>query len=336
MIEDSKQGKLDLIVTKEISRFSRNVVDSIKYTEELLNNGTVVFFISDNINTIYPDSEFRLALMSSLAQDEVRKLSERVKFGIKRMIKDGKIIGGNLTGYYRKDGRMIINEEEKPIIEILFNLYVTGRYSFERISEILYKKGYKNKKGEPYSGTTLKKFLINPRYKGYYTANMSRVESYKNHKKVNLPSAEHVIYKTDLIEPIVPEELWDKANELYKKKYNSRNIHITTNQKIVDESKYTNKLICNEHNEIFVRCAGSNRKNNPTWVCKKYKNEGVLSCDSPIIKEKVLDKVISDVITEYISENLLLMKNEFISLCNEVFFKSNNKLKLSLEEQIKE
>ena len=148
MIEDSKKGKLDLIVTKEISRFSRNVIDSIKYTEELLKNGTVVYFISDNINTIYPDSEFRLTLMSSLAQDEVRKLSERVKFGIQRMIKDGKLIGGSLTGYYRKDGRMIINEEERPIIEILFNLYVTGRYSFERISEILYKKGYKNKNGK--------------------------------------------------------------------------------------------------------------------------------------------------------------------------------------------
>ena len=102
MINDSKEGKLDLIITKEISRFSRNVVDSIKYTEELLNNGTVVYFLSDNINTIYPDSEFRLTLMSSLAQDEVRKLSERVKFGIKRMIKDGKIIGSSLTGYYRK------------------------------------------------------------------------------------------------------------------------------------------------------------------------------------------------------------------------------------------
>lgn len=102
MIEDSKKGIIDLIVTKEISRFSRNVIDSIKYTEELLRNGTIVYFLSDNINTIYPDSEFRLSLMSSLAQDEVRKLSERVKFGIKRMIKDGKVIGGSLTGYYKK------------------------------------------------------------------------------------------------------------------------------------------------------------------------------------------------------------------------------------------
>ena len=336
MIEDSKQGKLDLIVTKEISRFSRNVVDSIKYTEELLNNGTVVFFISDNINTIYPDSEFRLALMSSLAQDEVRKLSERVKFGIKRMIKDGKIIGGNLTGYYRKDGRMIINEEERPIIEILFNLYATGKYSFEKISDILYKKGYKNKNGKAYSGTTLKKFLINPRYKGYYTANLTRVESYKTHKKINIPKEEQVIYKTDLIEPIVSEELWDKANNLYRRKYDARNIHITTNQKIVDESKYTNKLICNEHNEIFIRCAGSNRRSNPTWVCKKYKKEGILSCNSPIIKERILDKFISNLIIEYINENLLLMKTEVIDLYNEVFFKSNNKLKIFLEQQIEE
>lgn len=336
MIEDSKKGMLDLIVTKEISRFSRNVVDSIKYTEELLNNGTVVFFLSDNINTIYPDSEFRLALMSSLAQDEVRKLSERVKFGIRRMIKDGKIIGGNLTGYHRKDGRMIINEEERPIIEILFNLYATGKYSFERISDILYKKGYKNKNGKAYSGTTLKKFLINPRYKGYYTANLTRVESYKTHKKVNIPKEEQIIYKTNLIEPIVSEELWDKANNLYKKKYSSRNIHITTNQKAIEQSKYTNKLICGKHNEKFIRCAGSNRKSNPIWVCKKYKNEGVLSCNSPIIKEKILDKFITNVIEKYLVNNLNLIKNDVLDLYNEVFLKSNNKLKVSLEEKVEE
>lgn len=336
MIDDSKQGKLDLIVTKEISRFSRNVVDSIRYTEELLNNGTVVFFISDNINTIYPDSEFRLALMSSLAQDEVRKLSERVKFGIKRMIKDGKIIGGNLTGYYRKDGKMIINEDERPIIEILFNLYATGKYSFEKISDILYKKGYKNKNGNAYSGTTLKKFLINPRYKGYYTANLTRVESYKTHKKVSIPKNEQIIYKTDLIEPIVSEELWDKANDLYRKKYNSRSVHVIAAQKIVDESKYTNKLICKEHGGIFIRCAGSNRKNNPTWICKKYKKEGVLSCNSPIIREKTLDKFISNILTEFISENSVLMKNKIIDLYSKIFLKSNNKLKISLEDEIEE
>lgn len=336
MLEDSRLGKLDLIVTKEISRFSRNVVDSIKYTEELLNNGTVVFFISDNINTIYPDSEFRLALMSSLAQDEVRKLSERVRFGIKRMIKDGKIIGGNLTGYYKRNGRMIINEEERPIIEILFNLYATGKYSFESISNFLYKRGYKNKNGNAYSGTTLKKFLINPRYKGYYTANLTRVENYKTHKKVKIPKSEQIIYKTDLIDPIVSEELWNKANELYKKRYNERKMNITTSQKIINESKYTNKIFCSDHNMIFIRCAGSNRKSNPTWICKKYKEEGVRACNSPIIREKAFDKVIENILTEYLNNNVLSIKNELINLYNKVFFEIDNKLRISLQKELNE
>lgn len=336
MIEDSKTGKLDLIVTKEISRFSRNVIDSIKYTEELLNNGTVVFFISDNINTIYPDSEFRLTLMSSLAQDEVRKLSERVKFGIKRMIKDGKVIGGNLTGYYRKDGKMIINEEERPIIETLFNLYVTGKYSFEKIADILYKKGYKNKNGKVYSGTTLKKFLTNPRYKGYYTANLTKVESYKTHKKIKVPKEEHIIYKTNLIEPIVSEELWDKANLIYEKKHKTKNIHLTTNQKVIDESRYTFKLICNEHNEIFVRCAGSNRRSNPTWVCKKYKNEGVLKCESSIIRERKLDELMVHIIGNYLSSNLNKIVIDMTKLYESVLIQTNNKSKIDLEKRLEE
>lgn len=102
MVEDATNGKIDLILTKEISRFSRNTVDSIKYTEYLLSQGVIVHFLSDNLNTVQEDSEFRLTIMSSLAQDEVRKLSERVKFGINRMIKERKLIGGNLTGYYKR------------------------------------------------------------------------------------------------------------------------------------------------------------------------------------------------------------------------------------------
>ena len=104
MIEDARLGKFDIILTKEVSRFARNTIDSISYTQQLLKYGVVVLFISDNINTIYPDSEFRLTLMASMAQDEVRKLSERVKFGVKRSIKDGKLGGGGIYGYSKKDG----------------------------------------------------------------------------------------------------------------------------------------------------------------------------------------------------------------------------------------
>ena len=86
MIDDAKDGRFDFIITKEISRFSRNTLDSIQYTQELLKSGVGVLFQSDNINTLMPDAELRLTLMSSIAQDEVRKISERVKFGFKRSI----------------------------------------------------------------------------------------------------------------------------------------------------------------------------------------------------------------------------------------------------------
>ena len=135
MIEDATLGKIDLILTKEISRFSRNTVDSIKYTEYLLKQGVIVYFLSDNLNTIQEDAEFRLTIMSSMAQDEVRKLSERVKFGINRMIKDRKLIGGNLTGYYKKNGIYEINPSEASIIKYLFTTYASGSISLKKIVE---------------------------------------------------------------------------------------------------------------------------------------------------------------------------------------------------------
>lgn len=268
MIEDSKNNKIDLILTKEVSRFARNIVDSINYTEELLSNGTVVYFLSDNINTIFPDSEFRLALMSSLAQDEVRKLSERVKFGIKRSIKSGRVLGSNnLTGYNKKNGILTIDEDKKEMIEILYNLYSTGNYSFKKIATILKEKGFLNTKGKIYSDSTLKKILLNPKYKGFYTANLTYVENYKTHKKIKNPKDKWIIYKDyEKCPPIVSEELWNKANDIYIKNH-SENIY---QNKPEFNNIYTNKIYCSEHKVHFVRNAHGKRKNNPTWQCKKY------------------------------------------------------------------
>ena len=103
MINDAKQNKFDLIITKEISRFSRNTLDSIKYTRKLLEYGVAVLFINDNINTALQDSELRLTIMASMAQDEIRRLSERVKFGMNMSINKGKILGNNMLYVYKKD-----------------------------------------------------------------------------------------------------------------------------------------------------------------------------------------------------------------------------------------
>ena len=113
MIDDARAGNFDFVITKEISRFSRNTLDSIQYTQELLKCGVGVFFQSDNINTLMPDAELRLTIMSSIAQDEVRKISERVKFGFKRAIENGVVLGSNrIWGYTKQDGKLVIDEKE--------------------------------------------------------------------------------------------------------------------------------------------------------------------------------------------------------------------------------
>lgn len=310
MIEDAKLGKLDLILTKEISRFSRNTVDSIKYTERLLKYGVIVHFLSDNLNTIFPDSEFRLAIMASLAQDEVRKLSERVKFGMKRMVKDGKLIGGgNLTGYFRKNGKLIINEEEKEIIEVIFNLYATGKYSLMQISDKLKQKGYLNSKDNPYSDTTIRKIITNPRYKGYYTANMSYVEDYKTHKKILNGIDEWVMYKDfEKCPPIISEKLWNKANEVMKKRSNSSRKYIITRKSYLENSSYTSRIFCKEHGCCFVKAGAGQRSTRPTWQCDRYLRRGLKGCNSPIIKEEDLNIIFFKEIKKYIP-NLDNFKN---------------------------
>jgi len=300
MIEDATLGKIDLLLTKEISRFSRNTVDSIKYTEYLLKQGVIVYFLSDNLNTIQEDAEFRLTIMSSMAQDEVRKLSERVKFGINRMIKDRKLIGGNLTGYYKKDGRYEINLNEAPMIKYLFTTYASGSIGLKKIGEELAEMGYVNSKGKPYCQTTLAKMLSNPRYKGYYTAKLSEVEDYKTHKKKKLPKEDNIIEKDDRIPPIVSEELWDKANLLHEKRKKLPSRHVLNSEEHIKKYKYSAKLFCKDCNSIFIRSGGSNRALNPTWACRTYKVDGVSKCESPIIKESYLDKIFVDVFTDFI------------------------------------
>lgn len=326
MIELGTRGEIDLILTKEISRFSRNTVDSIKYTEYLLKMGVIVYFIADNLNTIQEDAEFRLTIMSSLAQDEVRKLSERVKFGINRMIKDRKLIGSGLKGYVKRNGRYIIQEDEARMIRYIFDSYVTGELSFKKIGENLALMGYKNMNGEVYSGTSIAKFLTNPRYKGYYTARLTEVEDYKSHRKRKVPRDRQIIEKDERIPAIVSEEIWDRANYLYEQKKRRVARHILNRFEV---SKYSMKIFCQECGEVFIRCGGGNRKNRPSFVCKTYKKSGVMECASPIIKEEYLDNLFIEIFGEIFSDKVKdMVLREYVKVINGRNKKDNDSTKI--------
>ena len=168
MVQDAKDDKFDLILTKEITRFARNTLDSIRYTRELLSAGVGVFFQNDNINTFDEDSELRLTIMSGIAQDELRKLSSRVKFGHQQAIKNNVVLGNSRIFGYRKDSRrLVIDETEAPMVHELFELYATDHYSMKQIENLFWEKGYRNHNGKKIAHTTMSGMISNPKYKGY-------------------------------------------------------------------------------------------------------------------------------------------------------------------------
>ena len=222
MIEDAKAGRFDFIITKEISRFSRSTLDSIRYTQELLEHDVGVLFQNDNINTLDSDSEFRLVVMAGVAQDEVRKLSDRLKFGFRQAIKNGHVLGNDkLWGYDKKDCVLTINEPEARIVRRIFDLYANRRMGIRRISRTLYDEGCTSRRGNPFNVLTIRNILCNPKYKGWYVGNKVKVVDMFTKKQKFLPPEEWVMFKDEtgeIVPAIVSEELWEQANAVLRRR----------------------------------------------------------------------------------------------------------------------
>lgn len=329
MINDAKNDNFDLILTKEISRFSRNTLDSIKYTTLLLSYGVGVYFLNDNINTILPDSELRLTIMSSIAQDEVRKLSERVSFGMKRSIEKGVVLGSsNIYGYIKDKGKLIIDENEKEIIKIIFDRYTKTNDGLNKISNYLYNLGYKNKTNKKISPTILTRIIKNPKYMGYYCGNKTRVVDYRTKEKRFLDNREWIMYRDyKNVPPIVSEEVWHLANEKLKRReesFKSKNI-----DKNIFKNRYTYsaKIYCKKHNLTYHRSASGKRINNPVWECQVYRKEGLKGCESPRIFEYEMDNLMINIFDLYYKEDIINeIINDYKMFSSKYNIANNNKL----------
>ena len=328
MVEDAKNDKFDLILTKSVPRFARNTLDSIKYTQELLKYSVGVYFLNDNINTFLPDSEFRLTLMASIAQDDLRKLSENVKFGLKQSIKRGVVLGSNnIYGYVKNKGTLEIVEKEAIIVKNMFTLY-DSYLSLKKTSIALEKLGYFNRKGKPFDTTTIRRILMNPKYKGYYCGNKTTVLDYKSGITKKVPKDKWLIYKdNEKIPPIVEEELWNRVNsELEKKQIGYQN-----KQRLVVRSNYaySGKLICKEHNIAYTRSGVKKGRVNDYryWSCRLYKR-GIEYCDSPLLKESELDILFKDIIGKFL-KNKDKVKQDLISRVKEHHIDINLTQKIS-------
>ena len=301
MINGAKEDKFDLIITKEVSRFSRNLSDSIKYTQILMQNDVGVYFQTNGINTYDPNSEFILNMMGSVAQEEVKRLSARVKWGHKEAIKKGRVLGSNnIIGYTKNNATLVIEPNEADKIREIFKLYATGKYGFTKLALILYNRGIKNSKGNIYDKDTLKRIIENPKYKGYYRGHTTEIIDYKTKKRINISKEEQIIYKSDKIPKIVSEELWNKANKVLEE----RRTEIKLNSyNSIKKYPYTSKIICGNDGCKYSRMTNKNNKLKPRWACCNYIKYRLNICKSPIIYECDLDNIFINILKKLFNLN---------------------------------
>ena len=339
MIEDGKDGRFDLILTKEVSRFARNTIDSLTYTRDLLRNGVGVFFQNDNICTIDTDSELRLTIMSSIAADEVRKLSERVRWGHKRSIEQGVVMGNSrIFGYDKNDKKLVINESEAEMVRFIFETYATGEYSTRKIEDMLYEKGYRGRSGTRIHHNTISGIIQNPKYKGYYCGNKVKIVDYRTKEQRFLPEDEWIMYKDetgDIVPAIVDEEIWERCNYIFKE----RSTAIKSRERsFKDKSVFTGKVWCKVHEKPYWRTNFSNSKSKGKqvyqWLCCEKRRFGVKSCESIAIMESDLYTMLGDYFKD-IMENIEDYVNTFIQVYKETDKDAINERKIqSLKSQL--
>lgn len=299
MIADAKAGRFDFIITKEISRFSRSTLDSIKYTQELLEHNVGVLFQNDNINTLDTDSEFRLVVMAGVAQDEVRKLSERLKFGFRQSIKNGRVLGNDkLWGYDKKDCKLTINETEAEVVRKIFDLYANQSLGIRRLSQALYGLGYTSRKGNAFNALTIRHILTNPKYKGWYCGNKTRSVDYRSKKKAVLDEDEWVTYPDPEIPAIVPEELWERANALYRFRSKQMMSHQSA-AAFHNRYAYSGKILCEAHGTSFHRRVLTSAKGSKeVWQCSVYRQRGRAACSAPELRSSELNVIMAKIFSQ--------------------------------------
>ena len=315
MMRDAKMGKFDLICTKEGSRFARNTLDSLSCTRELLNYGVAVLFENDNLNTIDEDCDFRLTTMASLAQEESRKTSERLKFGFRESVKNGTVLGNDsIWGYRKEKGKLVIVPEEAEMVRKIFDLYANENLGVRAIAKILSDSGLRNTNGNPFSFSTIKGILINPKYKGFYCGNKTHKVHFLSNEIAYVPQEEWVMYEDhEKVPPIVPAELWDKANKNLKE----RSAKMISSDKTSYQNKYlySGKIICGEHGVCYHHTIYKYKSGNKElWTCKEYGNGN--KCRNPHVYTTEIDAVMREVYSQIVCEKTTIV-NELIELYKE-------------------
>lgn len=298
MIADCRAGKIDMIITKSISRFARNTLDCLNYVRELKELGIGIIFEKENINTLDAKGEVLLTILSSLAQDESRSISENSTWGIRRRFEKGqhKMSTKRFLGYdANEDGKLVINRKQAPIVVRLFQEYLDGKTP-DYIKRIFEKEEVPNwDGGTKWQPSTLMSMLENEKYKGDAMLQKSYTVDFLSKKRVQNQGEIQMFYVEDDHEAIIQPRIWECVQLEAQRRKEYLEEHGTNSYSHRPETNpFASRIVCGCCNKVFARkgwrsSTGVDRK---VWQCsERYKFKGVLGCGNRHVEETTLEKV---------------------------------------------
>ena len=306
-----RTGSVDYVLTKSISRFSRNTSDCLSQVRELLSYNIPIYFEKENIDTGSMESELILSVLSSMAQSESESISKNVKWSVKKRMEEGTFVFGYLPHGYTKDaaGNMVIDPVESEIVKLIFDLALNGMGTY-KIAQLLDRRNVPTRKGGKWSGSTVKGILVNEKYYGaaafQKTYTDSNFRRHNNHGEVDSFIAE------DHHEAIISKEDFDRVQVMIQK-------HIDEHGIVKDMGKYHNKypfsgiIICGECGGKFKR---QTQSGGIAWACSThlYNKD---ACSMMFIKD------------EAIKAAFVTMMNKLIFGCKQVLVPYYDALRLA-------
>ena len=305
MITDAEARRFDMILTKEISRFARNTLDSIYYTRKLKEVGVGVFFLNDNINTLEPDAELRLTIMSSIAQEESRKTSQRVRWGQKRQMEKGVVFGVRVYGYHLKDGKLTVNGAEAEVVRLIFHLCLEEGMGARLICLELENRGIPSPSGGArWKNASVLRMLKNEKYIGVLKQKKHITTDYLSHrKKINEGEEEYIVIGNNHT-PIVSRAVFDRV----QRELERRRTTIQEKSKHSNRYAWSGRIKCGLCGATFKRKMYNTKSPNPqiVWLCSEAARYGAVKvngagqtvgCDCKAIHESFLREAFADILT---------------------------------------
>lgn len=297
LINDCMNGDVDMIITKSISRFARNTLDTLKYVRMLKEKGIAVFFEEENINTLTMDGELLLVILSSVAQQEVENISANVKKGLKMKMQRGELVGfqGCLGyDYHPEDKSITINEEEAEIVRYIFRRYIEGAGG-SVISQELEHLGYKTKRGSTrWAETTVIGIIKNEKYKGDILMGKTFTLDPISKRRLDNFGEEDQFYIRDHHEAIISEEMFEKAQEILKRRAKPRRLGTDgKREKFSRKYAFSCMLECGFCGSTLTRRSwhSGSQYNKVIWQCVTATKKGKKFCpDSKGIAEETIEQ----------------------------------------------